>query len=209
MKKLKFFLNLDKEERWLNDMVQQGWVLSKKDLSYEFDHVDHKERRIKIDYRTFKSKKDLDDYILLFADSGWQHIAGDKNSGKHYFIKADDNADIEIFSDQLSKAERYKRMANVWLSLAVLYMPIVFLLSSNDLFGFDAFLNPKTFYLTPGLWEMTGRSFWGAFLFETPFALGRILVWSIFPILIILSIIFAIRAHMQYKKIASENNLQD
>ena len=55
MKKWKFFLDLDKEEKWLNEMTKQGWLLTRKGLKYTFERGE--EKLIKIDYRTFKSKK--------------------------------------------------------------------------------------------------------------------------------------------------------
>ena len=205
MKKWKFFLDLDKEEKWLNEMAKQGWILARKSLRYKFERGE--EKLIKIDYRTFKSKKDLEDYLLLFEDSGWTHLAGDKSSGRQYFMKEDSNANDDIFSDQRSKAERYKRMADGWLNLAISYIPIAVTLYLMKFADFGSILNPKSLYLTPGLWELTGLSFWKAFLFETPFALGRGFAWSIFPVLIILYIIFAIKARVEYKKFTSDNNL--
>jgi len=207
MKKTKFFFNLDKEEEWLNDMAQQGLVLSKKGIKYTFDQVNDK-RLIKIDYRTFKSKKDLEDYILLFEDSGWKHLAGNKNSGKQYFMKKEAHANEDIFSDQRSKAERYKRMSDVWLNSAIAYIPIVVLLYQMKMIDIGSILNPRSLYLTPGLWELTGSSFWKAFLFETPFALGRGFVWLLFPILIILYIVFIIKARMEYKKSVPDNDFK-
>lgn len=214
MKRIKLFFNLDKEEKWLNDMLQQGWALSRKDFRYEFDKVNDKNNRsIKIDYRTFKSKKDWEDYILLFQDSGWRHIVGGKSSGKQYFSKEDKNASADIFSDQISKADRYKRMVNVWMSLATSHLVIAFTLCQTNTIDIESVLNPRSFFLTPNLWEMTGNSFWKAFLFEIPFALGRGL-WRgfallIFLISVILYIVFAIKARIEYKKIASANNLEN
>ena len=146
-------------------------------------------------------KKDLDDYLLLFEDSGWTHLAGDKGSGRQYFMKEDSSANDDIFSDKHSKAERYQRMADVWFNLALAYFPIGVALYLTKFADFGWILNPKSLYLTPGLWNLSGASFWKAFLFETPFALGRGFAWLVFPILIILYIVFAIKAHMQYKKI--------
>jgi len=40
----------------------------------------------------------------------------------------------------------------------------------------------RTWYLTPGLWQMQGEWFWKALLFETPFVLLRILPIYIFLI---------------------------
>lgn len=207
MKKWKFFLDLDKEEKWLNEMTKQGWLLAQKNLRYTFERGE--EKLIKIDYRTFKSKKDLEDYLLLFEDSGWKHLAGDKSSGRQYFMKEDLGADDDIFSDQRSKAERYQRMADVWFNLALSYIPIAVALYLTKFDDFGTILNPQSLYLTPGLWELTGPSFWKAFLFETPFALGRGFVWLIFPILIVLYVVFAIKARLQYKKISPNNNLEN
>lgn len=207
MKKWKFFLDLDKEERWLNEMAKQGWVLAGKSLRYKFERDE--EKLIKIDYRTFKLEKDLEDYLLLFEDSGWSHLAGNKNSGRQYFIKKDSNANDDIFSDQRSKADRYKRMADVWFNLAMAYIPMAVMLYLTKFANFGSILNPQSLYLTPGLWELTGSSFWKAFLFETPFALGRGIVWLIFPVLAIIYFIFAIKAQIEYKKMASNNNLTD
>lgn len=87
MKTFKLYFNLDKEEKWLNGMAKKGWELYAKGIKYKFRKIDYNESDIKIDYRIFKSKKDLEDYILLFEDSGWEHIAGTKESGKQYFFR--------------------------------------------------------------------------------------------------------------------------
>jgi hypothetical protein len=36
----------------------------------------------------FKNNSDLQDYLALFRDSGWEHISGSKNSGTQYFKKS-------------------------------------------------------------------------------------------------------------------------
>ena len=96
-------------------------------------------------------------------------------------------------------------MANVWFSLATSYFVIAFALYQTNTIDIESVINPRSFYLTPGLWEMTGSSFWKAFLFETPFALGRGFAWLIFPILVILYIVFAIKASVEYKNAISKD----
>lgn len=110
---------------------------------------------------------------MLFEDSGWKHIYGDKDSGKQYFERAKADASEEIFSDSLSKAERNRRLSHVWLGLFAVYLPTLMVFSMNGIFDYHKMLHPKELYLTPGLWEMAGGQFWRHFLFETPFALAR------------------------------------
>ena len=200
MKIYKLYINLDKEENWLNEMAAQGWALCGKCTKYIFQKAAPDRGVIKIDYRNFKTREDFQNYIALFQDSGWEHIAGNKSSGKQYFKKVDETAEDDIFSDSASKAERYKKMSSMWFSLALTYIPIFTALVMTKAVDVTAILNPKLLYYTPGLWEKTGSSFWQAFLFETPFAFWRGFFWLVFPCLIILYVIFAIKAKIYYEK---------
>ena len=176
--RFKWFINYDKEEKWLESMAEQGYHLENPFFGYTFRCGQPEQTIIKIDYRTFKNNNDFLDYRTLFEDSGWKHIAGTKYNGAQYFKKIknsgdDDNVDEDIFSDSSSRAGRYKRISHMWLYMAVTYMAIFLPMTLNFNFGFANILNFKELYLTPGLWEMTGFKFWRQFLFETPFALGR------------------------------------
>ncbi|MHC1682679.1 MAG: DUF2812 domain-containing protein [Clostridiaceae bacterium] len=207
MKKFNVFVNLTKEEKWLNEMANQGWELRGKQTRYEFLKVSPNNTIIKIDYRNFKSKDDFQNYITFFEDCGWKLIAGTRTSGKQYFKRIDDRAGDDIFSDVSSKADRYKKLSNMWLSWAVFYIPIFIALVMTKVVDIAGIINPKLLYLTPGLWQKTGSSFWGAFLFETPFAIMRGFFWMIYPCLIILYIVFAIKANIYYRKCKIENKM--
>ena len=109
MIKHKFFLvNLPKEEEWVNQYVAKGYRLKKFNGlgRYEFEMVDKEDAcyLIRIDYRKFNKREEYDDYVMLFEDSGWKHIYGDKDSGKQYFERAKADASEEIFSDSLSSS---------------------------------------------------------------------------------------------------------
>lgn len=198
MKIFKFFINYEKEEKWLQDMAKKGYELESIFLRYKFHSVPSESAIIRIDYRTFKNKKDFIDYCTLFEDCGWKHLAGTKYSGTQYFKKVCNDSEEDIFSDAISKAGKYKRLSEMWLTLAMCYLPLFVSLASTSAFKINTFLNPKLFYLTPGLWEKTGATFWAAFWFETPFALFRGIFWLIFPVCIILFLIFAYKAHKLY-----------
>ncbi len=180
MMKFRMFIRFEKEERWLERMLEQGWLLKSSMFFYEFVKTESRQGSIKIDYRDFTNKQDYLDYCTLFEDSGWQHIAGSQHSGTQYFLKKSMDSTEDIFSDARSRAGRYKRIAGMWLTMAIIYFPLLLSFMNNGQQEGIDFLAPRTWYLTPGLWELDGISFWCAFLFETPFALLRGLPW-LFP----------------------------
>lgn len=200
MKKFKIFLNFQKEEKWLEHMAAQGWQLKKQNIFYTFESAQPKQANIKIDYRVFTNKQDFLDYCSLFEDSGWQHIAGTKNSGNQYFMRIGESSNEDIFSDAISRAGRYKRASHMMLSGVVVFLPFIIMAISEGTFGIDAFLNPKALYYTPGLWEMSGSEFWRKFLFETPFALMRGFSWSISLLFVLVYVFFTLKSWMIYKK---------
>ncbi len=197
MTSFKCFFDFSKEEAWLADMARQGYRITKATTGYyKFDKISDNlgEFTFKVDYRYFRREEDFREYYMLFEDSGWQHIAGTKRSGSQYFVKIRSDASDDIFSDNFSRAGRYKRIASMWFSLAIAYTPILIALSNNSNFYSHGL------YLTPGLWEKTGWNFVSAFLFETPFALFRLSPYLLFGILIINYLIFAMRYYYLYKK---------
>ncbi|WP_099354388.1 DUF2812 domain-containing protein [Fredinandcohnia onubensis] len=199
MRKLKFFLNFEKEETWLCEMATKGYEFVEKSFAYQFRTAEPENVNIKIDYRKFRSKADFIDYITLFEDCGWKHIAGTKSSGTQYFKKVSESADEDIFSDPDSRAFRYKRLSKMYMTFAICYLPIFMVLIFQDYLYASALLNPKELYYTPGLWEKAGMDFWGAFLFETPFALFRAIIVFFFPIMVILYLIFSFKADQHFK----------
>lgn len=195
MEKFRFFLRFDREEKWLEQMAGEGWMLFQKSLFYCFRRVAPERQTIRIDYREFYSQTSFLDYCALFEDSGWQHIAGTKSSGTQYFRKVREDSTEDIFSDTFSRAGRYKRLSEAFFSIAVMFLPILMAVKSNP----NAGLRPREWYLTPGLWELEGARFWRAFLFETPFAVMRGLGWLIPLLTMLLYIGFAIKSHLIYR----------
>lgn len=190
-----FLINIEKEEKWINQWIHRGYRLKNVRTGirqYVFEEAlqdekegEHSLYEVKMDFRTFEKEADFQDYLALFEDSGWRHVAGTKSGGVQYFERMNDSATEDIFSDTCSKAERYKRMANMWLSLAVLFLPALIVFWQKGLLDIGRLFHMKELYYTPGLWEMTGRQFLMAFLFETPFALGRCMTGLPFLILLI------------------------
>lgn len=199
MKKFKIFLRFDKEEKWLEHMAEQGWLLSRKSLFYYFQKVVPETKTIRIDYREINSANDFLDYCTLFEDSGWKHIAGTKSSGTQYFLKINGDGTEDIFSDTLSRAGRYKRLSDIWLSSAIVLIPLIMVSKPDGWINFDTLSAPREWYLTPGLWELKGISFWWAFLFETPFALMRGIGWMIPIAAMLICVGFAMKSRSLYR----------
>ncbi|MEK4059949.1 MULTISPECIES: DUF2812 domain-containing protein [unclassified Paenibacillus] len=203
MKKWMFFTNFEKEEKWLNEMAKQGYQIIKKSFysnMYEFKTIEPENSIIKIDYRKFNKIEEYKNYLTLFEDSGWEHLAGTKKSGYQYFKKVDISGSDDIFSDVASKAGRYKRLSDMSITQLSFLLPIFAILIATDLIEPLAILNPKGLYYTPGLWERSGGDFTRAFLFETPFALFRGFLVALIPVTIVMYFVFAIKASSEYKK---------
>ena len=145
MNKFKYFLNFEKEEKWLEHMASQGFQLKEHRVLYWFESAPPEKANIKIDYRRFKTQEDFIEYRSLFEDSGWQHIAGTKSSGNQYFKRKDENSHDDIFSDAASRAGRYKRLSDVLLSGFIALLPLFVIAVTSGHFNLDGFLNPKTF----------------------------------------------------------------
>lgn len=206
MIKHRFFINrIDRIEEWLESYRQKGYRLADVKVStgrHEFVKTEGKDTvpKIRVDYRVFKKQEDFEDYLSLFEDCGWRHIGGTRANGLQYFEQAAPFASDEIFSDSISKAERYKRIAYMWLNFSVMYIPMAVALQISGTFDFTKLLHLKELYYTPGLWNMEGMHFWRAFLFETPFAAMRGFGGLLFLLLIFLGAWFGARSLFWYLK---------
>jgi len=200
MRKFKFFINFQKEEKWLEQMATQGWRLKKQWLGYVFESATPEQANIKIDYRHFKNQHDFLEYRSLFADGGWQHISGTKNSGNQYFKQIGDCNGEDIFSDDTSRAGRYKRLSNMMLTMLFVWFPFVIISYTQGTLGLEAFISPRELYLTPGLWELSGSAFWIAFIFETPFAIMRGFSTSIGLVIFLAYVFLTIKSWLLYRK---------
>ncbi|WP_099468107.1 DUF2812 domain-containing protein [Konateibacter massiliensis] len=155
MIKFRFFINYEKEEKWLEGIAKRGWQLrGKMGYLYLFAKTELEAKTIKIDYRTFRDKQDFIDYCSLFEDSGWKHVAGTKSSGTQYFRKISNDSDEDIFSDALSKAGRYKRLADVWLFYTILYIPCFLILLVQERSNPNSLPDVKVWYWLPWLCVM-------------------------------------------------------
>lgn len=175
MRKLKIFLNFDKEEAWLNDMAAQGQLLiNKGSATYMFTDIEPATVVVRVDYQPSMNSTDYADYLSLFSDSGWQLLHGSQKGGAKYFASFNAEPDADIFSDAPSKAQRYKRSLAAWSALALPFAVFSFVIFTTWASHGGLLQSPKDWYLTPGLWDKHGLDFVGSFVFESFFVAIRV-----------------------------------
>ena len=172
IRRFRVFWDFDKEEAWLAQMAAQGRLLSKKKVLYSFEES-QTGGVVRVDYRDSMSAADFVDYVTMFADAGWRHVGGGRSGGPHYFTTVG-SADVDIFSDRASRAGRYRRSMNVHGVLFVVFVATSIALVVGPQGYLSMLTSPSQWYLTPGLWEMSGLRFLFSFLFESVFVLFRV-----------------------------------
>lgn len=203
--KVKFFLSLEKEENWLNEQLKKRLELVQVigGFIYRFQPLKAENQIVRMDYRTFSNSEQYKEYKIFMEDVGWHHAGGKKDTGRQYFV-GNETGETELFSDDQSKVERTKRVRDNIVKTALIILPVHYLLL-NDSSNLGIFTELDTLFLTPGLWQREGFSFWFSFLFELPFATIRLFAAIGFPILLIA---FALTLlHLQYKITKSTETL--
>lgn len=197
MKKRKWFVNLPKEEKWLNDRLAEGYA-SRRIGSFGGYDFEPSGRRmvIRLDYQDHMSTNKYEEYKAIYADFGWTHLKGNRWGSVQYWQKPADGRD-EIFSDAGSQVAFYKRLTHYSLTTACLFFVYTFAVFNGNIF--NALFNVKASYLTAGLWEKEGTAFWRAFLFETPFAMLRFLPAWLFAVCFLMSL-FSYFQYQQMRK---------
>ncbi|UQF70912.1 DUF2812 domain-containing protein [Vagococcus lutrae] len=187
MKKFRIFLSVKAEEDWINAIQEDGHELvSINSLLplYTFKKTANKESfvpYVRLDFREKSmSKSNYEEYLTLFQDSGWKLIKGSRFGGNQYFQQEHADATREIYSDKDSQESMKRRYVKYGYTYGFLFLLYFYIFSTTSSRNLSDIFNVKSWYLTPNLWEMKGAWFWKAFIFETPFALLRVVPLFIF-----------------------------
>lgn len=197
MKKCRMFIDPLKEEKWLNEMIKKGWVCKKVNMFgiYEFEETKFTDYVIRFDFQSFHSTDSYEQYVELHEDDGWYHIGGSRWTSQQYWAKLTDGLD-ELFSDNASEKAYLQHLTKYYGIVTIFFVLMTVSLFNNSL----QYLNLKSAYFTPGLWNKEGVDFFTAFLFETPFALLRF----ISPWFIIICGIMFLKTYLKYNKTLKE-----
>jgi hypothetical protein len=135
LKRTKFFplWQEEKEMDWLSTMSRQGWHLKSKGyMTYWFEKGENTEYIYNIDYK-LTADKDIDEYMSIYDDAGWEFV--DSYTNWHYFrtIKGSKT----IYCDVESKKRRLKKILMLLLSLAGANVSIIFINLLISWVGFE------------------------------------------------------------------------
>ena len=112
--KLWFVWDYDKEEKWLNEMARQGWVLvSVGFLRFTFERCEPEEYIIRLEMRMAD-----DDYISFMEETGAEFI------GRYfqwvYFRRRSELGAFDIMSDLDSKHDHLSRIYKMLIAIGML-----------------------------------------------------------------------------------------
>lgn len=126
MKKVKyrFFVDYEKEEQWVNDMAQQGWLLEKfKFFRFTFLKGEPGAYIYRNELLAGLALKDKNEYLQFLKQSGIEVV--NKFGGWAYFRKKASDGPFEIYTDTASKVSYFNRILG----------PLTFLLLMNIIIG--------------------------------------------------------------------------
>ncbi|MFT8871952.1 MAG: DUF2812 domain-containing protein [Sporolactobacillus sp.] len=115
----KLYWDYEKEEAWLNRMVETGWALVHYSVGrYVFDACPSGAYiyRIELLDQAAKHRKSKD-YLTLLEESGIEHIASYANW--IYLRKRADQGPFELYSDLDSRIAHYRKIKKMWLALTL------------------------------------------------------------------------------------------
>ncbi len=123
IRKFKLFLAWqdEKEEAWLTRMAQEGFHLKSLGFPglYIFETGEPRNDVYRLDF--LADRTDFKDYIQIFKDAGWERVG--KMGGWQYFrTHAAKGETPEIYTDNDSKAAKYRRLISFLIVFLPLYM---------------------------------------------------------------------------------------
>lgn len=130
------------EQNYLMDMHAQGWKLKKYSVfgGYRFEECEKEEWIYELDFNDHID--DLNDYIQLFKDCGWEYVLVFNDF--YYFRKkkTDEDPDMSIFSDDVSRYDICKKlMLRLGLSMGLTCFFLLFIMIPNFVSNYEYYMN--------------------------------------------------------------------
>ena len=126
VKKWIWVWDFDKEERWLNSMAQQGWVLDRVVFCrYEFVRCEPGEYIVRLEMREHD-----EGYLSFMADTGAEYVG--RMAKWIYFRRKTELGAFDIFSDLDSRLAHLKRISWMLRFLGIANLAIGLAVSMNS-----------------------------------------------------------------------------
>ena len=131
----------EKEQAWLEEMAQQGWLLEKMELRYIFKKIDPQEFISRTDYYIIRNEEKKQAYLSVFEESGWELIQS--FNGWCYVRIPKSEYKTDIYSDSASRIDQLHRIKDNTLKVALIYILFIAIFM-----GFDTFFDLPVFILS-------------------------------------------------------------
>ncbi|MCF0148258.1 MAG: DUF2812 domain-containing protein [Clostridium sp.] len=116
MIKFRWYYDKDREEEFLNSMVAKGYAMTRFFLGvYHFEKCEPGEYTYRVDIIEDKNTKEKNEFYDLIRETGGELI---QTWGVWAFFRK--RGDFELYSDNESKIEQYRRIKNVFLTLSII-----------------------------------------------------------------------------------------
>jgi Protein of unknown function (DUF2812) len=127
----------EEEEKWLEDMHQQGWRLTKVLFRFQFVYGQPEKVIYKRDFQPGLMKQEREEYIKLYEESGWEYVT--RKIDFYYFRIAEDEVEMpDLYTDLESKVEQVKKQ---FKEIAVAYCGVCIASIAAYTSAFDNFLS--------------------------------------------------------------------
>ncbi|MED3795505.1 DUF2812 domain-containing protein [Niallia alba] len=117
-----FFLPIEKEEAWLNDMCKKGYALKEISNSYYlFEACTPSKFIYRIEFlKQGGSQEEKNNYLAFMEELNVEYVAS--TNRWHYFRRDAGLGAFEIYSDIDSQIEHYQRINFIWWILAMIFL---------------------------------------------------------------------------------------
>lgn len=148
MYKVRMWMTLENEERFINKYSKRGYFLNYiapfrlmpplEYRVYKFNVSQESNNIFKIDNRTFKSEADEQEYMQLMKDDGWNFFKNNYTFNNwyrnYYWYRERVSGEEDIYSDEESKLEANNRIFSHLLMFAVLLLvfSVIFPISNTN-----------------------------------------------------------------------------
>lgn len=113
----------DREEKWLEESAAEGWhLVDVAPFVYKFRRGQPAYVVYRMDYK-LTVDKDYAEYRDIFTACGWELVA--EMANWHYYRILPENTEIpEIYNDDRSKAQKYRRLLTVLAPMMIIFITV-------------------------------------------------------------------------------------
>ncbi len=120
IKKSRFFIDYEKEEKWINEMAEKGYILV--DISFG-TYIFEENQEHKYIYRMEKislkpESEEYKEYIKSIQLEEIELVA--KNGYWHYFRKDNDGIDFKVYVNRENRLYHHRAVSNIYLAIGFL-----------------------------------------------------------------------------------------